>query len=107
MRRSVLSLVVLLGLAACGDEPTKESPLPKPAATLDASKKATPATAAKPTNAPKARSLTARSARASTVCTRYRTKLTAVQRQLAANPGSAVLKQRQASLQSLVTDACH
>jgi hypothetical protein len=106
MRRSLLSLVVLLGLAACGDEPTKESPLPKPAATLDA-KKATPPAPAKPTSAQKGRSLTARSARASTVCTRYRTKLTAVQRQLAANPGSAVLKQRQASLQSLITDACH
>jgi hypothetical protein len=106
MRRSLLSLVVLVGLAACGDEPTKESPLPKPAATLDAAKKATPAAAVKPTNAKKSGGLAKRSARSSTVCSRYRTRLTAVQRQLSANPGSVVLKHRQASLQSLVADAC-
>ena len=104
MRRSLLSLLLLASLTACGDEPTKESPLPKP--TADAAKKATPATAAKPATAQKGRGLTARSARASTVCTRYRTRLGTVQRQLAANPGSVVLKQRQASLQSLVADAC-
>jgi hypothetical protein len=98
-------LVLLVGLAACGDEPTKESPLPKPTPTADASKKATP-TAAKPTPAKKAAPVTARSVRASTVCTRYRTRLAATQRQLAANPGSVVLKRRQASLQSLVADAC-
>jgi len=101
----VLSLLLAVGVAACGDEPTKESPLPKPAATSDASKKPTP-TAAKTTTAKKATLLSARSARASTVCTRYRTRLTAVQRQLAANPGSVVLKQRETSLKSLVADAC-
>jgi hypothetical protein len=105
MRRSLLSLVLLVGLAACGAEPTKESPLPKAAATPDA-KKATLAAAAKPTNAKKAGGLAKRSARSSTVCSRYRTRLTTVQRQLSANPGSLVLKHRQASLQSLVADAC-
>jgi hypothetical protein len=106
MRWSLLSLLVLASLTACGDEPTKESPLPKPTATANAAKKATPATAAKPATAQKGRGLTARSARTSTVCARYRTRLGTVQRQLAANPGSVVLKQRQASLQSLVADAC-
>ena|SRR5690242_12876137 len=101
----LLSLLVAAGVAACGDEPTKESPLPKPTPALDASKKAAP-TAAKPTAAKKASPVTARSARASTVCSRYRTRLTAVQRQVAGNPGSVVLKQRQTSLQSLVADAC-
>jgi hypothetical protein len=111
MRRSLLSLTVLaLALPACGDEPTKESPITpktaKPAAAVTATAgtdgKAAKAGAVKP-------SISLRSARSSapsTVCTRYQAQLNAAKAKLAAAPTVAALQTKVTNLQTLVADAC-
>jgi len=101
MLRFILPFVVLAIVTACGDPPTKESPVPKVAAKPAMSTTQTP-TATKKVAA----GVRARSARPSTVCTRYRAQLAAAQRSAAANPRSAAAKAKVASLQTLVTDAC-
>jgi hypothetical protein len=112
MRRSLLSLTLLaLALPACGDEPTKESPVTpktaKPAAAVAATtdgKAGAKAGAVKPSIS--LRSASARSSAPSTVCTRYQTRLSAAKAKLAAAPNVAALKTKATSLQALVTDAC-
>ena len=101
MPRFILPFVVLAILAACGDPPTKESPVPKVAAKPALSTTQTPTATKK-----LAASVRGRSARPSTVCTRYRAQLAAAQRAAAANPSSATAKAKVTSLQTLVTDAC-
>lgn len=100
MPRLMLPLVALAVLAACGDPPTKENPVPKVAAK--------PAVAATQTSAAKKpdATLRARSTKPSTVCTRYRARLAAAQTSATANPSSATAKAKITSLQTLVTDAC-
>jgi hypothetical protein len=100
MRRVILPFVVVAIIAACGDPPTKESPLPKAAAKPALSAVQAPS----PTKKPSA-SVRSRSARPSTVCTRYRRQLTAADRAAGANP-TAAAKAKVTSLQTLVTDAC-
>jgi len=101
MPRFIVPFVALAILAACGDPPTKESPVPKVAAKPEMSTTQTPGTTKKLGVA-----LHARSAKPSTVCTRYRGQLAAAQRSTAANPSSATAKTKIKSLQTLVTDAC-
>ena len=102
MPRFIVPFVVLaILLAACGDPPTKESPVPKVAAKPEMSTTQTPSAAKKPVA-----TLRARSVKPSTVCTRYRAQLAAAQRSTAANPSSATAKTKIKSLQTLVTDAC-
>jgi hypothetical protein len=102
MPRFMLPLIALTILAACGDAPTKESPVPNVAAKPAASTAQTPS-AKKPAATA---TLHARSVKPSTVCTRYRAQLAAAQRSTAANPSSATAKAKVKSLQTLVTDAC-
>jgi hypothetical protein len=114
MRRSLLSLTVLaLALPACGDEPTKESPVSpktaKPAAAVAATdsaegKAGAKAGAVKPSVL--LRSASARSLAPSTVCTRYQAQLNAAKAKLAAAPDVAALKTKITNLQTLVADAC-
>lgn len=113
MRRSLLSLTVLaLALPACGDEPTKESPVtPKTAkaaaavaATTADGKAGAKAGAVKPSIS--LRSASARSSAPSTVCTRYQTQLNAAKAKLAAAPNVAALKTKATNLQALIADAC-
>ena len=104
MPRFMLPFVAVAIVAACGGEPTKESPVPsvvaKPAL---AAAKAPAATA----TAKKADAVVrARSTRPSTVCTRYRARLAAAQTALTANPNSPAAKAKTASLRTLVADAC-
>jgi len=101
MPRLMLPLIALAVLAACGDPPTKENPVPKVAAKPAASTTQTPGATKKLGAA-----LHARSAKPSTVCTRYRARLAAAQTSAAANASSAAAKAKVTSLQTLVTDAC-
>jgi hypothetical protein len=101
MHRFMLPLIALAILAACGDPPTKESPVPNVAAKPAASTTQTPSAAKKPPA-----TLHARSVKPSTVCTRYRARLLTAQTSAAANPGSVLAKTKVKNLQTLVTDAC-
>ena len=101
MSRFMLPLIALALVAACGDPPTKESPVPKVAAKPAASATQTPGATKKPGAA-----LHMRSAKPSTVCTRYRARLAFAQTSAAASPSSATAKRKVTSLQTLVTDAC-
>jgi hypothetical protein len=103
MPRFMLPLIALTILAACGDAPTKESPVPNVAAKPAASTAQTPSAAKKPAATA---TLHARSVKPSTVCTRYRARLLAAQTSATANPGSVLAKTKVKSLQTLVTDAC-
>ena len=101
MPRFMLPLIALAVVAACGDPPTKENPVPKVAAKPAQSTTQTP-DATKKLGA----TLRARSAKPSTVCTRYRARLATAQTSAAAHPSSATAKAKVTSLQTLVTDAC-
>lgn len=101
MPRLMLPLVALAVLAACGDPPTKENPVPKVAAKPAVAATQTASSAKKPEAA-----LRARSTKPSTVCTRYRARLAAAQTSATANSSSATAKAKVTSLQTLVTDAC-
>ena len=103
MSRFILPLVVLTLVAACGDPPTKENPVPKAVAKPAAAATQTPtATTTKKLDAV----VRARSTRPSTVCTRYRAKLALAQTSAAGNGTSAAAKAKLASLRTLVADAC-
>src|SRR5512141_55695 len=101
MPRFMLPLIALALVAACGDPPTKENPVPKVAAKPAMAATQTASTAKKP-----AAVLQTRSVKPSTVCTRYRARLATAQTSAAAHPSSATAKAKVTSLQTLVTDAC-
>ena len=102
MPRFMLPFVAVAIVAACGGEPTKESPVPAVAAKPALAAAKTPAATAKKADAV----VRARSTRPSTVCTRYGARLAAAQTALTANPNSPAAKAKVASLQTLVADAC-
>lgn len=101
MPRFMLPLIALALVAACGDPPTKENPVPKVAAKPAMAATQTASAAKKP-----AAALQTRSVKPSTVCTRYRARLATAQTSAAASPSSAAAKAKVTSLQTLVTDAC-
>ena len=101
MPRFMLPLVAMAVAAACSGEPTKENPVPKVAAKPALATAPTAATAKKVSAV-----VRARSARPSTVCTRYRAQLALAQKSGAGTATSAAAKSKVASLRTLVADAC-
>ena len=100
-RPLLVPLAAFALVIACGDEPTKESPLPKAAPKTATAAKAAPV-APKVTDA---RALN-RATKPSTVCLRYRGQLSAVRQQVQLAPASKPMQLKAANLEALAADAC-